>query len=68
MDEQYTSNQYDLKVRFLTLSRDFFEFATSYQKQKLNNNNPFAEPTQVYSNIENGLGIFAGFAVTEVVF
>ncbi|MBL0016313.1 MAG: DUF4249 domain-containing protein [Bacteroidia bacterium] len=68
VDEQYTSNQYDLKVRFLTLSRDFFEFATSYQKQKLNNNNPFAEPTQVYSNIENGLGIFAGFAVTEVVF
>ncbi len=23
---------------------------------------PFAEPVQVYSNIENGYGIFAGFS------
>jgi hypothetical protein len=68
VEEQYVSPQFDLKVRFLTLSRDFFEFATSYQKQKNNSNNPFAEPTQVYSNIESGLGIFAGFSVTEVVF
>jgi hypothetical protein len=55
-------------VRFLTLSKDFFEFVTSYQKQKNNSNNAFAEPTQVYSNVENGLGIFAGYAITEVVF
>lgn len=68
VDELYTSNIYDLKVRFLTLSKDFFEFATSYQKQKNNSNNPFAEPTQVYSNVENGLGVFAGFSVTEVQF
>ena len=68
VEEQYVSPQFDLKVRFLTLSRDFFEFATSYQKQKNNSNNPFAEPTQVYSNIESGLGIFAGFSVTEVIF
>ncbi len=68
VEEQYLSGQYDLKVRFLTLSKDFFEFVTSYQKQKNNSNNAFAEPTQVYSNVENGLGIFAGYAITEVVF
>lgn len=68
VDQEYISQEYDLKVRVLTLSKDFFEFATSYQKQKNNAGNPFAEPTQVYSNVEGGLGIFAGYAVTEVVF
>ncbi|MCK9290114.1 MAG: DUF4249 domain-containing protein [Bacteroidales bacterium] len=28
--------------------------------------NPFAEPTPVYSNIEGGLGVFAGFSIVEV--
>jgi hypothetical protein len=68
VDEQYVYTPYSIKVRVLTLSKDFFEFATSYQKQKTNSGNPFAEPTQVYSNVENGLGIFAGYSVTEVVF
>lgn len=68
IDEQYTSDQYDLIVRVLTLSTDFFDFAISYQKQKNNSSNPFAEPTQVYSNIDGGLGIFAGYSVTEVQF
>jgi hypothetical protein len=68
VDELYTTAPYAIELRVLTLSKDFFEFATSYQKQKSNIGNPFAEPTQVYSNIENGLGIFAGYAVTEVQF
>lgn len=66
VDEQYTSGLHDLKVRVFTLSKDFFEFAISYQKQKTSAGNPYAEPTQVYSNIESGLGIFAGYAVTEI--
>lgn len=66
IDPQYISSQYSLKVRVLTLSRDFFEFVTTYQRQKNNASNPFAEPTPVYSNVVNGLGIFAGYAVTEV--
>jgi hypothetical protein len=68
VDPEYLGTQYQLSVRVLTLSREFFEFATSYQKQKSNANNPFAEPTQVYSNIQGGLGIFAGYSVTEVSF
>lgn len=66
VEEQYTQGAFDLKVRVLTLSKAFFDFAISYQKQKTSAGNPYAEPAQVYSNIENGLGIFAGYAVTEV--
>jgi hypothetical protein len=68
VDPAYLGPQYQLKLRVLTLSSDYFEFATSYQRQKLNANNPFAEPTQVYSNIDGGLGIFAGYSVTEALF
>jgi Domain of unknown function (DUF4249) len=68
VDPAYLGSQYQLKVRVLTLSNSYFEFATSYQKQKLNAGNPFAEPTQVFSNIQGGLGIFAGYSVTEVNF
>ncbi|MEM0995590.1 MAG: DUF4249 domain-containing protein [Bacteroidota bacterium] len=56
----------DLQLRIVSLSEEFFEFARSYQQQQLNAGNPFAEPVPVYSNVENGLGIFAGFAVSEV--
>jgi Domain of unknown function (DUF4249) len=68
VDPNYMTPQYQLRVRVLTLSKPCFDFVTSYQKQKLNANNPFAEPTQVYSNIDGGLGIFAGYSVTEADF
>jgi hypothetical protein len=68
VNPMYLTSQYSLRVRVLTLSTAYFEFATSYQRQKLNGNNPFAEPTQVYNNINGGLGIFAAYSVSEVGF
>lgn len=68
VDPDYLTSQYELRLRVFTLSKSFFDFVTSYQKQKRNANNPFAEPTQVFSNIEGGLGIFAGYSVTEAIF
>jgi hypothetical protein len=29
---------------------------------------PFAEPTIVYSNVKNGLGIFAGYRQLEILY
>jgi hypothetical protein len=56
----------ELYVRVLHLSPQLYEFATSYQRQLLNQSNPFAEPAQVYSNIQNGIGIFAGYSLAEL--
>lgn len=56
----------DVRVRVLRLSPELYRFAVSYQKQLLNQENPFAEPAQVYSNIQNGTGIFGGYSVTEL--
>ncbi|MEM1121593.1 MAG: DUF4249 domain-containing protein [Bacteroidota bacterium] len=45
-----------------TVSRAYYLYQTSLARQIANKDRPFVEPTRVYSNIENGLGIFSGYA------
>ncbi len=46
------------------LSKELFNFYSSHATKLKNDNNLFAEPTLIYSNIENGLGIFGGENIT----
>lgn len=45
-----------------TVSEDYFKYTKSYSKHKLTKNDPFAEPVQVFCNVKNGFGIFAGYS------
>ncbi|GAB4290047.1 MAG: hypothetical protein Kow0068_15540 [Marinilabiliales bacterium] len=51
-----------VKVYFLmhSVSREYYRYITSYERNANASANPFAEPVQVFSNVNNGLGIFAG--------
>jgi hypothetical protein len=62
----YTGNTpgTNIIVEFSTLSRDYYLFRQSLKKFNESQNNPFSEPIKVYSNIENGYGIFAGGTTT----
>ena len=40
-------------------------FAKSFNMYQRANGNPFATPVQVYSNVNNGMGIFAGGTLTS---
>ena len=55
-------------VRFYTLSAGYYEYVKTLATYSQSNNNPFAEPAQLFSNVTGGLGIFAGagVAVREV--
>ena len=44
-----------------TVSKDYYLYHTSLSRQIANKDRPFVEPISVYSNIENGLGIFSGY-------
>ena len=44
-----------------SVSNSYFKYHRSFQKHQETGDNPFSEPVIVYNNIENGLGIFAGF-------
>lgn len=49
-------------VNLHSVSEDFFNFVTSYSKYEDAAYNPFAEPVNVMSNVENGYGIFTGYS------
>jgi len=45
----------------VTMSEDYYKYQKSYINQVNNISNPFASSNEVYTNIENGVGIFAGY-------
>jgi hypothetical protein len=48
-------------VVVLSVSEAFYSYWTTARKQALANENPFAEPLRVGSNMSGGMGVFAGF-------
>lgn len=48
-------------VTIRTLSKDYYYYKTTGRLQDDISDNPFAQPVNVYNNIDNGFGIFAGF-------
>lgn len=48
-----------LLIRISNLSDHYIRFQRSSQQYSINKENPFAEPAEIYTNVENGYGIFA---------
>lgn len=53
-------------LEIYSLSKDMYKYQTTYINQLVNEQNPFAQPVEVYSNIHNGIGIFAGYQTERV--
>ncbi len=73
IDTYYFNNNYGNQnsERFINVdlghtTKDFYLYARSATSQSWNDGNPFAEPVTVYSNIENGFGIFAGISEISI--
>jgi len=49
----------NLYLLWRTISEDQYKYSKSLEQHQLSADNPFATPVQVYSNIENGIGLFA---------
>ncbi len=64
----YINTQKELLGKFIvelrTVSKDYFLYHNSLSRQVGAQEVPFAEPVSVYNNIENGLGIFAGYSIS----
>ena len=56
-----------LYVILSTVSEGQYRYTRSVDLQYENDGNPFAEPVQVYTNVENGFGIMAGSSASQVV-
>ena len=63
----WKANETLLKVVLYTVDYPYFKYNQTLNKEISNRDNPFAEPTIVYNNIQNGVGIFGGYAIDSVV-
>ncbi len=55
-------------LHLFTISKEMFDFIVSYNKYERVNGNPFAEPVNIFSNVENGIGLLGGVnCVTDTV-
>lgn len=52
-------------IKVKSVSKDMYDYAKSLDELRLSNTEVFSEPQQVFTNIENGLGVFAGYAQQE---
>lgn len=82
-DELINGKEYELNINFdkynfyndsnlvtiylKSISKDYYLYKSSIQKHMSVNGDPFSEPVQVYNNIINGYGIFAGFSVDTII-
>ncbi len=54
-------NELVLYYRVFTISEDLFNYYVTVDKAQRAEGNPFVEPVNIYSNIENSYGIITGF-------
>ncbi len=54
------------KVKLISCSEEYFRFQKTARQYQYSNDNPFSQPVQIYSNIENGIGIFGGFVESGI--
>ena len=57
-----------LKLRFFSYSEELYLYNKSINSYENNNGDPFSQPTQVFTNIEGGFGIFGGFTEDEYIY
>jgi hypothetical protein len=58
----YFQNAGSFIITLRTLGEDCYKYKTTAQLQHSTSGDPFAQPVNVYNNVENGFGIFAGFS------
>lgn len=53
------------RVYFRSISEDYYKYKVTSALQSYTSGDPFAQPVKVYNNIQNGLGVFAGYSQTS---
>jgi len=54
----------NILVELRSISKEVYLYNSSYNNQRWSRDDPFSEPIFVYSNIENGFGIFGAYHTT----
>ena len=61
----YYSENASFKVRTYSCSESYYKYIKTIDKYHETNGDFFSQPVQIYSNVENGIGIFGGYRINE---
>ena len=62
--DEFSNGKYDkIYIRLKSTSAAYYSYATTFKKFKEVQGDPFAQPVQVFNNIDGGYGIFAGYSL-----
>ncbi|MCK5137380.1 MAG: DUF4249 domain-containing protein [Bacteroidales bacterium] len=64
-DKSFVLDKSMLHMELHSLSKDAFNFCSSYAKKLATQDDVYSEPTVIYTNVENGLGVFAGESIAK---
>lgn len=62
---RFTENRHTpikIIMELRTVSKEYYNYYNSVYRQTSQDNVPFSDPTIIHSNIDNGLGVFAGYS------
>jgi hypothetical protein len=60
--EKFPEQVFLYKMSLRSLSSAYYNYRVTYNLQQETKGDPFAQPVQVFNNIQNGYGIFAAFS------
>jgi len=63
--DPYFANVENVSIYFTSISESYYDYKTTLSLQKEVSGDPFAQPVQVFTNIQHGLGIFAAYNQDE---
>jgi hypothetical protein len=53
------------EIKLVNTSKEYFDYLSSFLRYQRTQGNPFSTPVQVFSNVNNGMGIFAGGTINS---
>lgn len=60
----YSSSNKSLIMNIISSDEHYYRYHKSYYNW--DSDNPFSEPSPIYSNVEGGLGVFASYTITTI--
>jgi hypothetical protein len=62
-----TNPNVTVHVVLVSMNKEYYDYFSSVKLSKEISDNPLLQPVQMYTNIANGLGVFGGFSVSEIL-
>ena len=68
INSTYEADSAFLRIYLLNTNKAYYDYHKSFYTSTLGNTGPFTEPSPLYSNVSNGVGIFAAYTIDSLIF